>query len=159
MNERMIALERTIENDLEEIEAIFRDLEGRTLSAGSSEETAIVVGYRLHNLYSGFENIFRAVAAVFENHIDDRERWHRLLLDRMRLDLSPVRPAVIDDTVYEQLEELLRFRHLFRAAYGTRLDPGRLALVHDKAMELRATYRGPMNRFLDFLRRLGEDDD
>ena len=47
----------------------------------------IVIAYRLHSLYIAFENIFRNIAASFENHLD-QAGWHRQLLQRMRLDLS-----------------------------------------------------------------------
>jgi len=73
--------------------------------------------------YNTFENIFRNVAAVFENSVDDVERWRVRLLERMRLDVLPLRPAVIDDAAYDALDELRRFRHLFRHAYSVKLAP------------------------------------
>jgi len=111
------------------------------------------VAYRLRGLYSAFENIFRNIASAFENQLDP-SAWHRQALQRMRLDLSPVRPAVIDDEAYEKLDELVRFRHLFRTGYGIRLDASRLALVVQKAMELKSIYRQQIERFLEFLRTL-----
>jgi hypothetical protein len=81
-----------------------------------------VVAYRLHGLYSSFENVFRNVASSFENRLD-AAAWHQQLLQRMRLDLSPVRPAIIDGEAYEKLDELRRFRHLFLTGYGVKLDP------------------------------------
>ncbi|MFL6202141.1 MAG: hypothetical protein ACJ76J_23455 [Thermoanaerobaculia bacterium] len=87
-----------------------------------------------------------------ENHLDSSR--HRQLLERMRLDLSPVRPAVIDGEAFEKLDELLRFRHLFWTGYGLRLDGLRLQLVVRKALELKGIYRGQIERFLEFLRRL-----
>lgn len=80
----------------------------------------------------------------------------------MTLDLRPVRPAVIDANAYERLDELLRFRHLFRSAYGIRLDPERLALVHRKALELRESFLKQIEGFLTFVRKVGNegnDDD
>lgn len=72
----------------------------------------------------------------------------------MRLDLSPVRPAVLDGEAFEKLDELLRFRHLFRTGYGLRLDGLRLQLVVRKALELKTLYQGQIERFLEFMRRL-----
>jgi len=154
MNEKMLLLERSIASDLDAIEAIYESLEGVDLDQDADEERTIVVAYRLHNLYNAFENVFRNIAEAFENSLDDRERWHSQLLQRMLLDLSPVRPAVIDEPAYEKLDELLRFRHLFRSAYGVRLDPERLALVLRKARELQPLYRPRIERFLAFIREL-----
>jgi len=70
----------------------------------------------------------------------------------MRLDLSPVRPAVIDDDAYEKLDELVRSRDLFWTGYGLHLDASRLQLVVQKAAELKAIYRPQVERCLEFLR-------
>jgi hypothetical protein len=154
MNEKMLLLERSIASDLDAIEAIYESLAGVDLEEATDQETTIVVAYRLHNLYNAFENVFRNVAEAFENTLDDRERWHSQLLQRMLLDLSPVRPAVIDEPAYDKLDELLRFRHLFRSAYGAKLDPERLALVLRKARELRSLYRPRIEQFVAFVREL-----
>ena len=72
----------------------------------------------------------------------------------MLLDLSPLRPAALDEETYEKLDELRRFRHLFRTGYGIRLDALRLRLVVQKALELRPLYRQQLGRFLAFLASL-----
>ena len=69
-------------------------------------------------------------------------------------ELSPIRPAVIDEEAFEKLDELLRFRHLFWTGYGLKLDALRLQLVVRKALELKPIYRGQIDRFLDYLRKL-----
>ena len=154
MNEKMLILSRSIRKDICEIERIYDALARHTLSSDTDAETAIVVAYYLRNLYNGFENIFGAIAAAFENSIDDVGRWHTQLLERMRLDVMPLRPAVIDDEAFEALDELRRFRHLFRHAYGVRLDPLRLQLVLQKALRLRKLYPAQLGAFTVFLERL-----
>ncbi|MBN1920543.1 MAG: hypothetical protein JW892_04815 [Anaerolineae bacterium] len=72
-------------------------------------------------------------------------------LDQHPSDVMPLRPAIIDDAAYEALDELRRFRHLFRHAYGVQLDPLRLNIVVIKAMRLKAIYRPQLEQFLDFL--------
>ena len=47
------------------------------------------------------ENIFRNIANAFENQVS-QESWHREVLQRMRLDLTPIRPAVIDAEAYSK---------------------------------------------------------
>lgn len=83
------------------------------VSEAESQELLIAQAYRLHNIYNACENMFRNIATVFEN----RDAWHSELLQRMTLDLLPLRPAVIDDLAYEKLDELRRFRYFFRTAY------------------------------------------
>ncbi|MFQ6100770.1 MAG: hypothetical protein ACE5OS_05995 [Anaerolineae bacterium] len=154
MDDKILVLMNSIRRDLEAIATIYDELERYPLRADAGDDTLIVIAYHLHNLYNAFENIFQNIAAVFENSTDDVERWHVQLLERMRLDVMPLRPAVIDDVAYDGLDELRRFRHLFRHAYSTKLDPLRLQLVMGKALVLEAIYAGQLERFIDFLQSL-----
>lgn len=106
MNEKILLLERSLRNDLEAIQRIYGELGTELVTEGTAEETLIVRAYRLHNLYNACENLFRNIAATFENQIDDHRGWHSQLLQRMKLDLMPLRPAVIDDEAY-RVESLL----------------------------------------------------
>lgn len=150
MNEKLLILERDIQRDLGVIDQLYEALGEPALE---SDEAVIVAAYRLHSLYTAFENIFRNIARAFENRLDPAE-WHAQVLQRMRLDLTPVRPAVLDDEAYEKLDELRRFRHVFRTGYGLKLDALRLQLVVRKALQLKTIYRGQIERFLEFLRTL-----
>ena len=154
MDEKIFILVHSIRRDLQTIAAIYEALERRPLQMESDQDTLIVIAYHLHNLCNAFENVFQNIAAVFENTVDDVERWHARLLERMRLDLLPLRPAVIDDAAYEALDELRRFRHLFRHAYTIRLDPWRLQLVLRQAQVLREGYADRLGKFMDFLQGL-----
>jgi hypothetical protein len=153
MNEKLLVLERNIQSDLEAIDRLFAALGAPELGDSEPQESLIVAAYRLHGLYTAMENIFRNIASAFENHLDPSS-WHRDLLQRMRLDLSPIRPAVIDAEAFEKLDEMRRFRHVFRTLYGLDLDPLRLRLVLRKTLELKALYRAQIGRFLEFLRAL-----
>jgi hypothetical protein len=105
----------------------------------------------LHNLYCAFEGIFQRIAGAFGNQISDQAGWHADLLRRMTLEIEGLRPRLLSDDAYDALDELRRFRHLFRSAYRLRLDAERLALVHRKARVLDQVYRADIERFLAFL--------
>jgi uncharacterized protein YutE (UPF0331/DUF86 family) len=156
MNGKVLLLIQNIRRDMDAIADIYDRLEQYTLTDETEEDVLIVMAYHLHNLYNAFENIFQNVAAVFEHDVADTERWHARLLEHMRLDIMPLRPAVIDDEAYKALDELRRFRHLFRHAYAIDLDPQRLALVLRKALELKTVYRDQLEAFVAFLQALSE---
>lgn len=102
-------------------------------SGWSDELDLMVIGSCLHGLYNAMEAYFYRVAKFFENNID-QQTWHRDLLDRMTFEVSGVRPAlVVDPAIVEQIDELRRFRHLFRNLYKTRLIAGKLRIVNDAA--------------------------
>jgi len=80
------------------------------------------LGYSLHNLYNALENCFVQISLSFENHVRDHTRWHRELLEKMFLDIKPLRPAVVPMQLRSLLGDMLGFRHLFRHAYEFKLD-------------------------------------
>lgn len=79
------------------------------------------IGYYLHGFYNGCENIFVNIARFFENDLD-RENWPADVLRRMRLEIPGFRPAVIEADLYGMLEDLRRFRHVYRRTYDFELD-------------------------------------
>jgi hypothetical protein len=154
MREKILALKADIGADLQAIEQIYTML-ARQGDVSANDEQAIIVGYYLHNLYNAFESIFQRVAETFENDIADRSQWHALLLKRMTLDIEGIRPRLLSDEAYQCLDELRRFRHVFRSMYTASLDVERLRLVWNRARRLEALYRADIDRFLTYLDELG----
>jgi len=160
MNREIVkTLAAEIRADLAAIQTIFEQLDQtqrsiRQQRPPSFQEKA-AIGYLLHNLYSAFENLFKNIAAVFGNEIGDRESWHAHLLRRMTLEIETVRPAVIGQQSYDVLDELRRFRHLFRYSYVLELDWERMGLVLRKVgSSFRNEYQEELNAFLRFLEGL-----
>jgi hypothetical protein len=149
--EECLLLAGRIREDQAIIERLFAELESARFDEVTSAEERIVIGYRLHNLYNAFENIFRNVARTFENHLDSESGWHAELLSRMKIDLRPLRPALLDAATFEMLDELRRFRHVFRSLYGVELDPVRMAVALGKARALREAWTEQIDSFLRFL--------
>ena len=90
-------------------------------------------------LYCGVERIFRLVAVRIDQDLPGGADWHVQLLQRMATNIETVRPAVLDCATTQQLDEYLRFRHLFRNIYGFKLEWERckelltdLPLVYEK---------------------------
>lgn len=150
MKDRLLILRADIQADLQAIADIYTALDQHRPKL-TDEDEGIVVAYYLHNLYSAFESIFQRIAEVFGNHISERAGWHADLLRRMKLEVEGLRPRVISDETYDCLDELRRFRHLFRGAYRLHLDPERLIVVRTKAMRLRGVYQADLERFVVFL--------
>jgi hypothetical protein len=112
MNPKAALLKASIDADIREIESMYERLVN--YASATTTEQAIVAGYYLHNLYNAFENICLNVARAFENQIDDRSQWHAVLLKRMTLDVEGLRPKLLNIEVYQCLDELRRFRHVFQ---------------------------------------------
>ena len=135
MNPQAALLKANIDADTKEIESLYERL-ANYADAITTTEQAILAGYYLHNLYNAFENICLNVAKTFENQISDRSQWHALLLKRMTLDVEGFRPKLLSVEAYQALDELRRFRHVFRNAYTIELDPQRMEIVITQAQRL-----------------------
>lgn len=153
MREKLATLKAEIRADLQTIQRIYDDL-ARQGDIITSQVQAIVVGYHLHNLYSAFEDIFERITETFENGISDAAHWQVQLLKRMALDIEGIRPRVLSAEAYACLDELRRFRHVFRSMYAASLDAGRLALVVQRAKHLRTVYQADLDRAIAYLDRL-----
>jgi len=149
MNEKMRVLTVDIEADESQIAQIYQRL--AAYETPLDEDRTILVGYYLHNLYTAFEHICLVVAEAFENQISDRSQWHSLLLRRMTLDIEGMRPRLFSDETYRYIDELRRFRHVFRSAYSITLDPQRMEMILALALDLRSLYQEDLTKFKQFL--------
>jgi len=156
MKERVSLLKSKIDEDLGSIGRIYAKI--HTLTADMDdvpkEGDTIQLAYHLHNLYNAFENIFVNVASTFENNVEDRSKWHSELLRRMTLDIESIRPRLISRTTANYLDELRRFRHLFRHSYDFDLEWERQHLVLKKAELLEGIYKSEIDEFKRFLDEL-----
>lgn len=145
---RTLSLQDYIRDRLVLIEGRYGEL-GNPGLRGASRDELTIVACRLCYLYSAFESLFRRVSRDFFPLLPSTRRP---VLERMRMDLSPTRPAVIDGEAFEKLDALARFRRGFLQAEEP-LQEEDVAPVLRKALELRAIYRPQMEAFLEFLRR------
>lgn len=145
------SLAAVIEHDLDAIRRM--ELAVVELEPDAEFSQCAGVAYALHNLYSALENSFDQISRTFENHVVDREQWHRELMVKMFLDIPGVRPAVLPAELRLPLNELRSFRHVFRHSYDFRLDPQRLtALVQTWRAQGPAVVRA-LGAFAAWLRR------
>lgn len=160
MKEEIKLLKSEIIDDLQSIKRIYDKLnrEKGKVENTPSEAQLINIGYYLHNLYNAFENIFLNIVNVFENQIKEKSRWHYSLQKRMALNIEDIRPKVISKETSNYLDELRRFRHIFRHSYDYEIDWERLKIVLKKAEKLQRIYQKEIRNFIGFLDKLSEQD-
>ena len=145
-----LALRDFLQVSLELIEKLYRDLGNPSLRNLSRDELA-VVGCRLEDLYSAFEDLFQRISDEYRRLMP---AGRLSVLARMRMS-DEVRPGVIDGEAHEKLAALARFRHDFRRTRTCDLDPEEVEPALHKALELRAIYRPQLEAFVEFLRGVG----
>ncbi len=105
------------------------------------------IAYQIHNLYNATEDLLKIVAGYFENNIKESDQWHKLLLQRMSIDIPGIRPAFISSETHLLLNGLRGFRHFFRHSYGTFIEYDQLKANLDKALNLSVYLEVDINQF------------
>ena len=86
-------------------------------SADAVEASAL----RLHSFYTGVERMLLLVSRVVNGGTPSQgEGWHRRPLERMSM-VTDTRPAVLNESTQQELQEYLRFRQLVRNLYADEL--------------------------------------
>lgn len=109
------------------------------------------VALNLHGFYNGLERIFERTAVVVDGSVPQGENWHQVLLQQMANEVAGVRPAVISERTYAQLDEYRGFRHVVRNVYTYKFDPEKLKKLVVEAPPLFARVRTELLAFADFL--------
>jgi hypothetical protein len=156
--QRFIRLAATVRAELELLERVALEARLALTDFASSEPPLRElrgIGNILHDLYTGTEHIFEKISSEIDGGVPNGSAWHRELLESMALELPGLRPAVLTPATVRQLEEFLRFRHLYRNVYGFELEWTRLRPLLMRAEPTWAALRADVVTFLSFLDALG----
>jgi hypothetical protein len=161
--EKIIVLKNIIQKNtevLEKLERFYDDFIEQEIKEAQTKKqsAAIVIADILVNYYTCVETIFLRISQFFENNLS-AEKWHQDLLDKMVLELNPIRERVIGNDVYYLLRELLKFRHFKRYYFQIDYDWDKLEYLQKKFSYLRPLIKKDLAGFQNFLNRLIETSD
>jgi len=151
------ALKADIQRELENLNRLSKEMEEVITKA--PESTVIMAraaGSVLHDFYTGVEKVFRRIAIKVDRDLPEGEDWHIHLLQRMAVPVPKVRPHVIDKNLESELEEYLRFRHLFRNIYGFDLKWKRFQPLVKKMGKILQELERQIKNFEDFLASINQ---
>jgi hypothetical protein len=148
--ERYALFKAEVEGQLGLVKRLQNGIRDKLDSFDRSEESVDSMAYKLHNLYGAYEQLFEIVADFFENEIEGI-RYHAELLRRMKLEIEGIRPSLVSEDTYPLLDELRRFRHFFRHAYGVRLTADRVRTVVRAAISTGDKFSADLERFMKML--------
>ncbi|MQA92443.1 MAG: hypothetical protein GEU90_19820 [Gemmatimonas sp.] len=120
----------------------------------------------LQNLYTAVEQLLTRVASEIDGKVPSGDNWHRELLDQLNMEISGIRPAVLDAELYADLDLLRRFRHRVRHAYAAEYDWAEMQNILAAAEALRvrllrtlADFDAWLQRTIERLRQPSADPD
>ena len=109
------------------------------------------IALNLHGFYNGLERIFERIATVVDGSLPQAENWHQMLLKQMAGEIMGIRPAVISEQTYHQLDEFRGFRHVVRNVYTFKFDQIKLGNLVAKAAPLLKQVETELLAFAEFL--------
>lgn len=151
-SEEAAALVAVIQRDLDAIAALEAHAV-RLPKTGLSREQLDSLGFTLHNIYNALENSFSQISLTFENHVKDRTKWHRELLEKMFLNVPPLRQNVLAAPSRSILGDLMGFRHLFRHAYDFSLDEQKTVALWSRWEKEGPQVKGSLRGFVSELKK------
>ncbi|TVR57794.1 MAG: hypothetical protein EA426_11395 [Spirochaetaceae bacterium] len=132
-------------------------LAGDIAKLGQNETAAFAVATMLENYYTAAETVFFRISQQFGNSLTP-DRWHSDLLRKMRIEMPDVRPAVISETTYSLMDELMRFRHFKRYYYQLQFDWPRLENLLTVRERVHEQLLVELNVFKQFVERVATAD-
>lgn len=159
MIEGYIALAGRIRKELDDLDHLVARANRAINAARKSPQDADLyvdsASLNLHDVYSGFERVFKQIASIVDGNVPAGPEWHRELLEQMSLDLPKVRPPVLAPDSIERLNEYLRFRHVVRNVYTFSFDPERIGRLVEELEPAFDKLRQELLAFANFLEKVG----
>lgn len=158
MIESYLILAERIRKELQDLERLVARANRAVTTARKNSQDADLfldsASLNMHDVYSGFERIFKQIAGTVDGAVPTSAEWHRELLEQMGLDLPKVRPAVLTSEAIQSLDEYLRFRHVVRNVYTFSFDPERIGRLVNELESVFEKVRQELSAFADFLEKV-----
>lgn len=153
MSKPFKAVRQRIRNELPEIKrAIDRAQQALHRAKQTADDFYLdSAALNLHGFYSGIERIFEIIAVHVDGQLPQGQNWHQVLLQQMSQESEGQRPAVISDSVREQLDAYRGFRHVVRNVYTYTFDAFRVEKLMDGADAFYDQLEAELLAFADFL--------
>ena len=155
MIESYLVLAERIRKELDDLSRLVARAQRAVTTARKNPQDADLfldsASLNLHDVYSGFERVFKQIAATVDGTVPTAAEWHRELLEQMGLDLPKVRPPVLTRETIQGLDEYLRFRHVVRNVYTFSFDPDRIGRLVKELETVFEKTKQELSAFADFL--------
>ena len=108
MIESYLVLAERIRKELDDLDRLVERANRAVSTAKINPQDADLfldsASLNLHDVYSGFERIFKQIAAIVDGTVPTSAELHRELLEQMGLDLPKVRPPVLTRESVQRLD-------------------------------------------------------
>ena len=99
-------------------------------------------------IYTGLESILEAIANEIDGYMPQGDSTHANLVDGMAVEVSEVRPAVLNERTRELMHNVRRFRHVVRHRYALELKTNDVAKNFREVRKLAHEFEKDYRRFV-----------
>ena len=147
MSARIERLRAEVESDRAALDSHLDTLASLSLDAPSISPAVLAqAAWALHHAYTGIEAILERTARVIEGSLPEGPDWHKALLDDAALTIERTRPPLLSVQTVRALHDLRAFRHFVRHGSVVQLEASRLAVLQQRAADLRADLTDDLDR-------------
>lgn len=150
----MEAITVDVENEIRrigiEIEAVGRKIK-RLESENDSENrdshlTAIAA--ILQSIYNGYERVLEILIKAIDGDLPTARDYHIALLRRAVSPIADIRPSILNQKTFEILDDIRKYRHVFRNIYHYQLKPGKVRLLAEMGISAYNLFKIDIEEFL-----------
>jgi hypothetical protein len=161
MSQDSISLAVRIRAELLEIQQVVE--RGQRLLAKASEQNDDDfddgVALNLHSFYPAIERILEDIAREIAGAVPKGPEWHRDLLMQMSVEFPNIRPAVLQRSSRNCLNEYRALRHVIRNVYTFNLKPSRIQELMSMLPDCNEAMTRDLDAFCEFLFALRVEED
>ena len=108
-------------------------------------------GKHLHDYYICLEKLFEEIFVRLKEDLPDGKTYHKDLLIQAITPLPGLRPSIIDKELFQHLDELRGFRHVFRNLYRYQLNTEKLLSIVGRTISQHKKIEKCLDNFINFL--------
>lgn len=112
---------------------------------------ADLLARRVHDFFNAVEDAAYRVSNDINGEVPAGPSGHKDLIARVLAEVPGKRRPLFSAELTSELDEILRFRHFFRHAYGAELDPGKVREQADRVLRIAPKIEQNLAEFADWL--------
>lgn len=150
----MEAIAVDVENEIRrigiEIEAVGRKLKRleseKDVENADSHLTAIAA--ILQSIYNGYERVLEMLIKAIDGDLPAARDYHSAILRRAVSPIAGIRPSIINQTTFDILDDIRKYRHVFRKVYHYQLKPDRIQHLAGMGISAYGAFKADIEEFL-----------
>lgn len=102
----------------------------------------------IQSVYNGYERTLEMLIRTIDGELPAARDYHTALLRRASSEIPDVRPPIISEKTFQVLDDIRKYRHVFRKIYHYQLRPEKVKGFAGITINSFDMFKGDVNSFL-----------